>query len=154
MYGPGMVRSKSGTPFLGCKNGPGSRFLRREQPSAFPRVGVLLPGRRRLLRREDSEGAESEEPAALRKRSFSSMGQSGDAQDSSPGAFTDDVIYVKTKRVVLCQTFLTSWLIKKRPRVSVIHKVLLTSVFSCVSACCAALVTMWRLFVQGGFRGL
>ena len=136
----GMVKNGSEVSVRKCKTGSESSPLRREKPSTSSAVGILLPGRRRLLRRgnssgSDSEGSEGEErtvplprPAksselpvfpktGLRKHPFSSVPDSEDLVDSVPEDLTEDVIYVKTERVSLSQTFLTSWLIKRRSRV-------------------------------------
>ena len=126
-----MVRGDSGVSVCKANTGSESSHLRRGQPSGSSFKGVLFPGRRRLLKRGSSSGSASEEtegeeptipllrragpsvslffPAiGLRKRSFSFVAHYED--------LTDDVIYVKTERVSLFQTFLTSWSITKRSR--------------------------------------
>ena len=112
-------------------------------------VRPLLPGRRRLMREEDSSGTDSDgeegdivapsssvshlrgsgskRPAPNGQWEASSghskrirvphplpvplSSDSGIALDS--GASDSDVIYVRTERVLLSQTFLTSWLVRK-----------------------------------------
>ena len=103
----------------------------------------LLPGRRRLMRNEDSSGTDSDEegmdavapppsvsdsPALGSKRS--TPGDKGEGSfpprkktcvSQSPsvrapldsGESDSDVMYVRTERVPLSQTFLTSWLVRK-----------------------------------------
>ena len=103
----------------------------------------LLPGRRRLMRDEDSSGTDSDEegmdaaasppsvshsPALGSKRptpgdegesSFPSSKRTCVSHSSSvlvpldSGGSDSDVIYVRTERVPLSQTFLTSWLVRK-----------------------------------------
>ena len=94
-------------------------------------VGALLPGRRRLLRWENTSGSDSEreggeEPAASVLRPPVPPSSPGSAAPGSrtrtfasvaaAGACSDDVIYIRTERGLQSQTFLTSWLVKKRSR--------------------------------------
>ena len=128
---------------------PGSVLSRAGAPPRRGPVRPLLPGRRRLMREEDSSGtgSDGEEGDVVVPSSYVSYlrvsgskrpapsGQweassglpkrirvpsplpapapsdSGIAVDS--GASDSDVIYVRTERVSLSQTFLTSWLVRK-----------------------------------------
>ena len=113
---PGMVRKDSNVSVCKRKTGCESSHLRRGQSSGSSFKGVLLPGRRRLLKRGTSPWSDSEETEGplrrtgpsvslvfpeigLRKRSFSSVAHSEDLMGSVPEVLTDDVIYVKTARV-------------------------------------------------------
>ena len=103
----------------------------------------LLPGRRRLMRDEGSSGTDSDEEgrdAVTPPSSVSPLHGSGSKRPTpsgqgevsfppskrtrvphpSPvlvsldsGGSDSDVIYVRTERVPLSQTFLTSWLVRK-----------------------------------------
>ena len=109
-----MVRDISDISVCERKTGSESSHLRQEQPSGSLFKGVLLPGRRRMLKRgsssgSDSEEAEKEEPTApllrraglsvslvlpetgLRKRSFSSVAHSEDLVGSFPEVLTDNL---------------------------------------------------------------
>jgi hypothetical protein len=139
---------KTGLEVSGRSHTTGSESfsLRRERSSSSLSLGVLLPGRRRLLQRgtssgSDSDGSEGEERAVLlprrakstalqvvpktglRKPYLSLVTHSEDRVGSEDRAglvaenLLEDVIYVKTERVSLSQTFLTSCLINKRSRV-------------------------------------
>ena len=103
----------------------------------------LLPGRRRLMRDEDSSGTDSDEEgrdAVTPPSSVSHLHGSGSKRPTpsdkgeacfppskrarvphpssvlvslDSGGSDSDVIYVRTERVLLSQTFLTSWLVRK-----------------------------------------
>jgi hypothetical protein len=103
----------------------------------------LLPGRRRLMRDEGSSGTDSDEegmdavappssvshphapgskrptPSDKGEDSFLSSKRTCVPHSSSvlvpldSGGSDSDVIYVRTERVPLSQTFLTSWLVRK-----------------------------------------
>ena len=122
------------------------------KPGAPPAWGVtsrLLPGRRRLVRQEDSSGTDSdgeEGDLVVPSSSVSYLAVSGSKRpapggqcetsfapsrkvrasyplpvlapsDSGIASNSDssdsDVIYVRTERASLSQTFLTSWLVRK-----------------------------------------
>jgi hypothetical protein len=128
---------------------PGPALSQAGAPPSQGTVRLLLPGRRRLMREEDSSGTDSDgeegnivvpsssvdhlnvsgskRPAPSGQGEASSglpkrirvpsplpapaSSDSGIAVDS--GASDSDVIYVRTERVSLSQTFLTSWLVRK-----------------------------------------
>ena len=139
MLGIPVAEWANGTRDLALGNGAGSgpTHLRRVGFSALSSVEALLPGRRHLQRGEDtsgsdSEGEEGEEPAASVLRTAEPLSSPGSAASGSrkrplasaaaPVACSDDVIYIRTERVFLSQTFLTSWLVKKRSRMSVSYQ--------------------------------
>ena len=137
---PGMVKTGSEVSGRARKTGSNSFSLRREKSFSSSSMGILLHGRRRLLHRgnssgSDSDGSEGEERAVplprrakstvlhvvpktgRRKPSLSSWTHSDDWVGLVAENLSEDVIYVKTERVSLSQTFITSFLINKRSRV-------------------------------------
>ena len=99
-----MARQDKGPSVLDSGDDFGSANLRKATSPAHPSVGILLPGRRRLMRSEDTSGSDSEGggdegsfgpvprspalpslpgSAGLRSRNRSSLGKNGLASDSA-----------------------------------------------------------------------
>jgi len=135
-----LVRNSSGALVL--RFNPASKSLRLcgERPPAVSQAKTLLPGRRRLLwgddfSESDSDEVESEkwtdpprqpvrssflpvhQRTGLPKRSISPVVRPKKRRGPTAEDPTEDVVYVKTERVLLSQTFLTSWLVDKKSRV-------------------------------------
>ena len=91
---------------------------------AFPRMRRVL-GRKRLMREtsgsdSDSDSSDSDHSGEVVKKfrcclSVSKQGDHSGAVVEVPGVAveTADVEYIKTERVVLTQTFLTSWCVRR-----------------------------------------